>query len=121
MNKLPKDFPDLDDLLKRMGVPFQPFVGTEKKLMTGPGITVGSDDVEVALDGTLEYQGRKVVLYIRDVKGHLPKYHVVGCHTLSDMRSKGNINATSSHDGQMESSSSISPIIFYAMNQRHID
>ena len=89
MNKLPKDFPDLDDLLKRMGVPFQPFVGTEKKLMTGPGITVGSDDVEVALDGTLEYQGRKVVLYIRDVKGHLPKYHVVGCHTLSDMRSKG--------------------------------
>ena len=90
MNKLPKDFQDLDDLRKRMGVPFQPFVGTEiEKLMTGPGITVGSDDVEVAFDGTLEYQGRKVVLYIRDVRGHLPKYHVVDCHTLSDMRSKG--------------------------------
>ena len=88
--KLPTNFPNLDDLLKRMGVPFQPFVGTEiEKLMTGPGITVGSDDVEVASDGTLEYQGRKVVLYIRDVKGHLPKYHVVDCHTLSDMRSKG--------------------------------
>ena len=90
MKKLPKDFLNLDDLLKRMGVPFQPFVGTEiEKLMTGPGITVSSDDIQVVTNGTLEYQGRKVVLYIRDVRGSLPKYHVVGCQTLKSMRSVG--------------------------------
>lgn len=88
--KLPKDFPKLDNLLEQMGVPFQPFVAPEiEKSITTRGITVESDDVKVALNGTLEYQGRKVVLYIRDVKGHLPKYHVVNCRTLKDMRSIG--------------------------------
>ena len=88
--KLPKDFPKLDNLLKKMGVPFQPFVDPEiGKSLTGPGVTVGPDDVKIARNGTLEYQGRKVVLYIRDVKGHLPKYHVVDCRTLKGMRADG--------------------------------
>ncbi len=87
---LPKEFPNLDDLLKRMGIPFKPFVGPEtEKLIIGPGITVGPNEVEVVPDGTLEYQGRKVVLYIRDVRGSLPKYHVVDCQTLKGMRSAG--------------------------------
>ena len=87
---LPKDFPNLDDLLNRMGVLFQPFVAPEiEKSITNQGITVESDDVEVARNGTLEYQGRKVVLYIRDVWGSLPKYHVVNCQTLKGMRSAG--------------------------------
>lgn len=88
--KLPTDFSKLDDLLKRIGVPFQPFVSPEiEELITSTGLPVESDDVKVALNGTLEYQGRKVVLYIRDVRGHLPKYHVVDCRTLKDMRSIG--------------------------------
>ena len=88
--KLPTDFPKLDGLLERMGVPFQPFVAPEiEKLITTEGITVESDDVKVAPNGTLEYQGRKVVLYIRDVWGSLPKYHVVNCRTLKDMQSAG--------------------------------
>ena len=87
--KLPIDFPNLDKLLKRMGVPFQPFVGPEIEGLSGPGITVKSDKIEVADDGTLEYQGRKVVLYIRDVRGHLPKYHAMDCQTLKSMRSAG--------------------------------
>lgn len=84
------DFSNLDDLLNKMGIPFQPFVGPEidQKLMS-EGITVESDDVKVALNGTLEYQGRKVVLYIRDVRGSLPKYHVLNCQTLKDMKIKG--------------------------------
>ena len=41
------------------------------------------------LTGTLEYQGQKVILYIRDVRGSLPKYHVVDCQTLKGMRSAG--------------------------------
>lgn len=88
--KLPKDFPNLDDLLEQMGIPFQPFVAPEtEELITTQGITVESDDVKVALNRTLEYQGRKVVLYIRDVMGSLPKYHVVDCHTLKSMRDTG--------------------------------
>lgn len=88
--KLPKDFPNLDGLLEKMGIPFQPFVPPEvQKLITTQGITVASDDVKVAPNGTLEYQGRKVVLYIRDVMGSLPKYHVVDCRTLRGMRNAG--------------------------------
>lgn len=88
--KLPTVFPGLDNLLQQMGVPFQPFVDPEiEKSITTRGITVEPDEVRVAPDGILEYQGRKIVLYIRDVKGHLPKYHVVDCQTLKEMRSAG--------------------------------
>ncbi len=88
--KLPKDFPNLDGLLEEMGIPFQPFVPPKvKKLITTRGITVETDDVKVAPNGTLEYQGRKVVLYIRDVMGSLPKYHVVNCKTLKGMKAAG--------------------------------
>lgn len=88
--KLPKDFPPLDNLLEQMGVPFQPFVAPKiKKLITTQGITVESNEVVRAPNGTLEYQGQKVILYIRDVRGSLPKYHVVDCQTLKGMRSAG--------------------------------
>ena len=88
--KLPKDFPNLDALLKRIGVPFQPFVGPEIISRLGTkGVVVGNDEVKPASNGTLEYQGRKVILYIRDVKGSLPKYHVVNCSTLVSMQSRG--------------------------------
>lgn len=84
------DLSKLGDLLEQMGVPLQPFVGPEiEKSITTQGITVESDEVKVARNGTLEYQGRKVVLYIRDVWGSLPKYHVVNCQTLKGMRSAG--------------------------------
>ena len=46
------------------------------------------DEIKVARDGTLEYQRLKVTLYIRDVIWDLPKYHVVDCQTLKDMRNK---------------------------------
>ncbi len=89
--KLPTEFPNLDDLLRQMGVPFRPFAVSDPKLDRDleKGKIVGGDEVEVASNGTLEYKGRKVVLYIRDMKGGLPKYHVVDCRTLKMMRSAG--------------------------------
>ena len=88
--KLPKDFPKLDDLHKQLGTEFQPFVPPKiKKALVGPGIIVTPDEIVVAPNGTLEYQGQKVILYIRDVMGHLPKYHVVECRTLKAMRRAG--------------------------------
>lgn len=88
--KIPKEFPNLDALLKKMGIPYKPFIPIEfeEKLIT-QGITIDSDEVTVADNGTLEYQGRKVLLYIRDVRGSLPKYHVVDCQTLQGMRYAG--------------------------------
>ena len=84
---LPKDFPELDDLLEKIDFVFLPFIEPEimSKLET-KGIDVGDDEIKVADNGTLEYQGQKVILYIRDVMGHLPKYHIVNCRTLKAMR-----------------------------------
>ena len=88
--KLPEDFPEFDDLLERIGIPYRPFVDPEiEESMETRGIAVEPDDVKVAPNGSFEYQGRKVVLYIREVKGSLPKYHVVNCQTLKSMQSAG--------------------------------
>ena len=63
-----------------MGVELRPFVAPETRAaLVGPGITVTTDNITVAPNGTLEYQGQKVILYIRDARGSLPKYHVVDC------------------------------------------
>ena len=87
---LPTDFPRLKDLLKQIGVELKPFVAPEIRAALVEGdIIVTTDDIIVAPNGTLEYQGQKVILYIRDVRGSLPKYHVVDCQTLRGMRSAG--------------------------------
>ena len=71
---LPTNFPRLKDLLEQIGVELQPFVAPEiREALVGKGIPVGSDDIIVASNNTLEYQGQKVILYIRDVRGSLPK------------------------------------------------
>lgn len=62
------------------------------------GIEVPLEDVVPADDGTLEYRGQKVVLYIRDQRismkykgtpGGGYRYHVADCHTLKKMREHG--------------------------------
>ena len=70
----------------------------------GDGIEIPPEEIEYAPDGTLEYQGRKVVVYIREqynreqyVLGsyelidpeYLCKFHVADCPTLSQMRRQG--------------------------------
>lgn len=74
---------DIDDLLDKEGIDILP------------------DEIEYPDDGTLEYKGRKVVVYIRDQSHrdqytldsyesinpeHLCKFHVADCPTLSQMR-----------------------------------
>lgn len=58
------------------------------------GIDVGFDELKVLKDGTLSYQGHRVILYIRDVGNYaerksLPKYHLAYCRTLDEMRKYG--------------------------------
>jgi hypothetical protein len=59
------------------------------------GIEIPLDQVSILRDGTLAYKGRRVVLYIRDVRqfrnrlpadGGLPRYHVTDCDKLKEMR-----------------------------------
>jgi len=50
-------------------------------------------DIKVEHDGTLSYKGKRIVVYIRDVKQYkdgqsLPKYHFSYCQTLEYMRQK---------------------------------
>ena len=54
------------------------------------GLDISPDDLEYPDDGTLEYKGRKVVVYIRDQNVHFQpyKFHVANCKTLSQMKAQ---------------------------------
>ena len=73
-------------------------------LLVTTGIDIPPDEIEYAPDGTLEYEGRKVVVYIRDQyvldsyklvdpdelvdPEQLCKFHVADCPTLKTMKSQ---------------------------------
>ena len=70
----------------------------DKALEGIEGVTVEDiSDVEVLSDGTLSYQNRRVLLYIRDKSGYrdhdprqlFPSFHVSDCRTLKRMRAGG--------------------------------
>jgi len=70
----------------------------DKALEGIEGVTVEDiSDVEVLSDGTLSYQNRRVLLYIRDRSGYrdhdprelVPSFHVSDCRTLKRMRAGG--------------------------------
>ncbi len=77
----------LNDLRSQMGASFRLF---EADLNMEPdAIIKGFDSITIASDGTLEYKNEKIILYIRDPKGSMPKYHIVDCKTLRMMRNTG--------------------------------
>lgn len=59
------------------------------------GIDVSVKDVQIQLDGTFEYKGQKVVVYIRDQhvfhlnRGSGYKFHLAQCSTLTQMQREG--------------------------------
>ncbi len=63
------------------------------KVLVTTGIEITPDKIEYADDGTLEYGGQKLVVYIRDqyvpsdaTREELPKFHVADCVALQEMR-----------------------------------
>ncbi len=69
------------------------------------GKDIPADKIEIAVDGTLEYEGRKVTLYIRDqnVVYQPYKFHLSDCRTLRDMRAANRYEryvVASRNDGQ---------------------
>ena len=80
---------------------------TIEQILRTTGQEVNVSDVEFASDGTLLFQGRRVILYIRDVAAYqqritLPKFHLANCSKLQEMwernRSARYVVATR-HDG----------------------
>jgi hypothetical protein len=103
--KLSVDLSLLNNAVQRMGaeqinfevsnniIPIEPI---DKQL--GEGLEVNLEDIEFET-GLASYQGRQVLLYIRDHGGKVArtlddgaqgnKYHIADCGTLAEMRSRG--------------------------------
>lgn len=58
------------------------------EILVTTGHDIAPEELAVAKDGTLEYEGRKVVVYIRDqlIQYKPYKFHVADCKTLTQMR-----------------------------------
>lgn len=58
------------------------------EILETTGHDISPEELSVANDGTLEYKGRKVVVYIRDqrVQYQPYKFHVADCKKLTEMR-----------------------------------
>lgn len=67
----------------------------EWKEIADRGIDVSPNEITTAKDGTLEYKGEKVIVYIRDQEASQDgspqeyKYHISNCRTLDKMREAG--------------------------------
>ena len=93
----------LNELREQMGakrIPWKSEVDWEpiniNAMLVPTGLAISPNKIEYAKEGTLEYEGQKLVVYIRDqtVPRHSPssqlcKFHVADCITLEDMRKKG--------------------------------
>ena len=74
------------------------------EILITTGLDISPEEIEYAPDGTLEYQGQRVIVYIRDQyhrdeyalhsyelinPEHLCRFHVADCQTLRQMRRQG--------------------------------
>jgi len=66
--------------------------GLAERLYSNKGIDIDISELEVADDSTLEYKGRKVLVYIRDQRANRYgekkeyRYHISDCDTLQKMK-----------------------------------
>jgi hypothetical protein len=114
------DLPDFEqnDLMNRlrsaMGAPLISPISiidiirtTLDDLLVTDGIDVSIGEIKFAIDGTILYEGRKVILYIRDVTSYhgeikLPKFHLSNCTALQHMWARnrsGRYVVATRHDG----------------------
>ena len=103
-------FPPILELRRRMGVTETVTLGTAKwDPLRVRGIDIEDiSDIETGDDGTLIYEGQRVLIYIRDVRPlrngreWTPKFHVAECRTIESMRASkrfGRYVATNRRDG----------------------
>lgn len=103
--KLPDFFvdPSLNSLRKRIGLKSDQFGNffwdpdradpeTHRVLTEEGGSKIVIDDLKILPDGTLAYKNIRVFLYIRDMREHLPRYHLMNCSTVRTMRDNDRMN-----------------------------
>ena len=114
--KLP-DFSEdkkLNELLQLMGAELVPWQSGIDGILVTTGIEIPQAEIKYAPDGTLEYEGRKVVVYIRDHlvfdsyelvdpdelidPEQLRRFHVANCLTLKQMRSQKQMGVESRYE-----------------------
>ncbi|MCG9581068.1 HNH endonuclease [Vibrio tubiashii] len=105
--KINVDFSALFSAVMKMGVTdfreFEPTALSDEReqidIKLGDGIEVSSDEIDFD-NGFLSYEGRQILLYIKDHGGRIGKallnpeksgnrYHVADCRTLKSMRKEG--------------------------------
>ena len=94
--KLDINFKSLENLVRNMGASSVDWVSsvevthieTDWKItLETKGLDVGINDIEIQLNGLLQYRGEQILLYIRkEVTGDLPKFHFYDCMTLKTMK-----------------------------------
>lgn len=65
---------------------------TREKLFNGGDVRVAFSDITILPDQTLAYKDVRIFLYIRDVREHIPKFHLMNCATVRTMRDNGRID-----------------------------
>ena len=97
---LPKDFPELEVLLRQMQTTSQPFKPVVDIQLQTDGIPVSPDEFDVIDNIIPIIQNRKAVFYIWDAETYRrnaeiyrwrnkePRYHVVNCEKLQEMKEK---------------------------------
>lgn len=94
--KIEVSFAALDDVLRNMGI--NSLVEDEHEsewekiniILEGTGIDlVDPEQINVERNGTLSYEGRRILVYIRDQYGGEYKFHVANCRTIEGMKESG--------------------------------
>ena len=100
--KLPHSFPDIEQVRKNMGAELINFTPPKMeeinlddlwdKLNSIEGVEIDLEKINVnEEDGTYEYKGHKFIVYIRDVLGGKPKFHITECQTIKGKKKKGRL------------------------------
>lgn len=111
----------LNNLRKRVGAPLSfyklkvtlpaPVFKPREELKITPvvlpleGLDVEFGQISTHSDGTLTYDGRRVLIHIRDVaniggRKHVPRFHIANCRTLIEMKSSGRFERYVVADGE---------------------
>ena len=96
---------ELNKLRELMQAEFITDIDEKSDVLVNKGITIKApNEVKPDSDGTILYERKKVILYIRDAKYYidrwkdLPKYHIVNCEVLN-LRGRGRYSYQRNREG----------------------
>ncbi len=95
------EFGPLNDLRAAMSAPLRAFDAVplptftltlaEQGMLKKSGIEIGLDSILVTDDRMLAYKGSRIILYIRNPQMYEPRYHLLNCHKINEMREQNRL------------------------------